>query len=49
MTLSYYADRVNLVHAMRQFPHWSVPQLASALKRSESWGKPVAQTSSPVA
>ena len=39
MTLSYYADRVNLVHAMRQFPHWSIPQLAHALQRSESWVK----------
>ncbi len=39
MTLSYYADRVNLVHAMRQFPSWSAPQLAHALKRSESWVK----------
>ena len=39
MTLSYYADRVNLVHAMRRFPHWSAPQLAHALQRSESWVK----------
>jgi transposase InsO family protein len=34
-----YADRVNLVHALRQFPHWSAPQLAHALKRSPSWVK----------
>jgi transposase InsO family protein len=39
MTLSYYADRVNLVHAMRRFPDWSVPQLAHALARSPSWVK----------
>ena len=39
VTLSYYADRINLVHAMRQFPHWSAPQLAHALHRSESWVK----------
>lgn len=39
MTLSYYADRVNLVHALVQFPHWSAPQLAHVLKRSESWVK----------
>jgi hypothetical protein len=39
MTLSYYADRVNLVHVLRRFPHWTVPQLAHALQRSESWVK----------
>lgn len=39
MTLSYYADRVNLVHLLRRFPSWSVPELAHALKRSESWVK----------
>lgn len=39
MTLSYYADRVNLVHVLRCFPHWTAPQLAHALKRSESWVK----------
>ena len=39
MTFSYYADRVNLVHAMRRFPHWSAPQLAHALQCWESWVK----------
>lgn len=39
MTLSYYADRVNLVHVLRRFPRWSAPELAHTLKRSESWVK----------
>lgn len=39
MTLSYYADRVNLVQALRRFPQWSVPELAHALHRSQSWIK----------
>ena len=39
MSQSAYADPVNLVHAMRRFPHWSAPQLAHALSRSVSWVK----------
>lgn len=39
VTLSYYADRVNLVQALRRFPSWSTPELAHALQRSPSWIK----------
>lgn len=37
MTISYYADRLNLSHLMQQHPAWSQQQLATALGRSKGW------------
>jgi transposase InsO family protein len=39
MTLSYYADRVNLYHLMQRHPQWSASELAHVVNRSLSWVK----------
>jgi hypothetical protein len=37
MTISYYADRINLFHVMHLHPDWTQEQLAQAIGRSKSW------------
>src|SRR6266566_5110180 len=39
MTLSYYADRMNLSRLLHLHPHWTQQQLADALGRSLAWVK----------
>src|SRR5437016_323141 len=39
MTLSYYADRMNLSRLLHLHPHWTQQQLADALGRWLAWVK----------